>query len=145
MQEQKIFQEGDYAITTHRLVWGETVLEMVEVDSVYFEYDDWWKGTGIAVLVGLVFLAIGATWSIVVGLLSLLGAWFIYNERADTLHLTMRDGNKHRLGIKRNRVLFKALNHAITKALAILTDEIHRMREDESKEAMAAIDDLPQA
>ena len=142
--EQKIFKEGNYAITTHRVIWAnDGVFDYDDLQRAFVMKDDWWKGTAIGVVVGAILVAIGATWSIIVGLLCFVIAFFMWKGRADTLFLVGRDGKDIKLKIPNSPPgLTNKVQDALREREDIVARQNQASRASAAQDALAQVDNM---
>jgi Family of unknown function (DUF6232) len=145
MEERKVLQDNDIAITTHRIVWGDEVYEFASINEWFPVRNDDWKGVAVTVAIGLLGLWVHAAWSLVTALLFFwLGAW-MWRNRKDEIVLRLNDGSERRLGVHRDRTRFDAIVQAMVKSDEIVDGYEQGRKHAQANGARTEIDRMPEA
>jgi hypothetical protein len=145
MEEIKVLQDNDIAITTHRIVWGDDVYQFADIHEWFPVRNDDWKGVAVSIAVGLLGISVHAAWAAVTALLFfLLGAW-MWRNRKDEIVLKLNDGTERRLGIQANRTRFDEIVQALIKSDEIVDGYEQGLKHAEAHGARSEIDHLPKA
>ena len=143
MEEQKVFQEDDIAVTTHRIVWGEEVFWFEDLEHVLFLDNDTWKALAIGIIVGLVGLAIAQPWSVVVGVAVFGFFLWIWINRKDEIMVQFRDGRERRFILKSKTGLYNRIREAKNKRDALVRERVTADNREKANAARSEIDNLP--
>jgi hypothetical protein len=144
MQESKLFREGDVAITTHRLVWGDIVVDLNDIKYMSFDHDDKWgmAATFAALCVGL--LMISQSWARVASIAFFSLAIMVIYFKNDAVVLKMKDDRELRLTVKRDRSKFKRIEEALKKQQSMARKENSEVKREVAGLNLQEIDRLPE-
>lgn len=129
MGESKIFESEGYVVTTERFVYGNKVVPLDDIDghAMFFEYRSWGGILSIAGF-GLAAFLCGASWAgtvmIVIGILLLVGAFFMIKWVDRSVIMSLKSGEK--IDIK----VTKELGGNLANAINVGIGERHRLRSD---------------
>ena len=143
MEEQKVFQEDDIAITTHRIVWGDDVFWFSDVEHVLFLDNDTWKALAFGIIVGVIGLAIAKPWSVVVGLVVFSLVLWIWINRKDEILIQFEDGRERRFILKSKTGLYSRIREAKNRRDALVRDVVAAGNRSKANAARSEIDSLP--
>lgn len=119
MGESKIFESGDFVVTTERFVYGSKVVRLEEINGGALPFvDKGWSGTFTIAGIGLAMLLWGGGFWKVIGLVFLVGAYFFFQFtifRSVVLSLNSGEGLNIKVGTTE---LANDLAKAINRALA---------------------------
>lgn len=144
MQESKLFQEGNIVITTDRIVWEEDVLEFSEIKTWHRIRNDEWKSLAFGVGFLLIGFIIGASWSIIIGLMIFGLMFWLWHNRKDEIIFIFENGQKRKFYIK-SRDLFNKISNALDKQQEIIEEHNRGVKRSISKSVLSEIDKLPNA
>jgi hypothetical protein len=132
-EEKRIFHDGDIAVTTRRLIWGDKEYRFAEIESWTCARSDDWKAGVSAAAVGLYIILVGAPWSSLLAILFFGLCLWIWYARKDEIVLWMKSGEEYRLAVQCDRVRFESVVEALRARAEILAREVNSFRRLQTK------------
>tara|TARA_R110001599_G_scaffold349729_1_gene578441 strand:- start:4183 stop:4617 length:435 start_codon:yes stop_codon:yes gene_type:complete len=144
MEEKKLLREGNYAITTHRVVWDEKgAYNLDDFDLVYVSKDDWWKSAAITAVIGIALIASANMIAVGVGLLMFLWSFASWHMRSDKIRLVREGHETVSLPIPNTPSGFSGKVHnALEERRAAIRDHNLSARSESAKSSLDDIDSL---
>ena len=144
MEEQTLLRENDIAITTHRVVWGKLgAIDLSDIDQAFVLRDDWWKGSATCAVIGVILIYVGATWSVIGGLLLFGAGYYFWKARSDKLVLVANSGAETDLTISNEPPgLASKVDKALRERVRLIREFNENYRAKSAQAALSEIDDL---
>jgi hypothetical protein len=118
MAESKLFESGNFIVTTERFVYGTKVVHLEDIDGGAMPFvDRGYLGTAVIGGIGLLMLVFGGVGFKFFGLLVLVGAYFFFSSTIDrSLVMSVSSGEGLHIKVATTDLLYElsgAINNAI--------------------------------